>query len=556
MATKAKPWSLQRLFLAFCLFQAFLDHQEAWAQIAIAEEGPLPLPLLQDVLYREPAERIQLLGKISDAEGSLYRRFFSPAHIRAASQIRRWMKDAGMRTWQDGVGNVHGRIDGRARDAPALISGSHYDTVMDAGKYDGALGIIVAIASVKATILQAALATRIMTPEEVRAAVRESADLGQWLGAKAHNLFATPMEIIAFSDEEGVRFQTTFLGSRAVTGQLVPLGMLDNEDQNGESLADVLYKHGFQGSEEALARTAYSPEQVRGYVEVHMEQGPVLQARGYALGPVAAIAGQTRLAASVIGTQGHAGTVPMKLRQDAAAAAAETVVWIEQHCGGGAGGDEKTADAAEAVTDDSLVCTTGSMVLWPGASNVIAGAANFSVDIRCRSDEVRKATTKQVIAQLETICQRRNVNCSVEIKHEAPAAACHPDIIAGLIDACRESEQLTADILERDEQCQAECDSELSKVSNSTPQDVAGELLDHANCGGTGKSSRWEPGKAPVLVSGAGHDALPMAEITKMGLLFVRDRRGISHSPLEYVADEDIAAAAVALYVYLQKELL
>ncbi|BDA45622.1 probable allantoate deiminase [Coccomyxa sp. Obi] len=552
MAKVSTSGSLQRLWLVILLVKGIAINYGESAQAETSEEGPLPIQLLQEVLYREPAERIQVLGKISDAEGSLYRRFFSPAHIRAASTIRKWMKEAGMRTWQDGVGNVHGRIDGRNRDAPALLCGSHYDTVMDAGKYDGAMGIIVAIASVKATILQAAEAMRIMTPEEVRAAVRESADLGLWLGAKAHKLFSMPMEIIAFSDEEGVRFQTTFLGSRAVTGQLVPLGMLDNEDQNGETLADVLYKHGFQGSEEALARTAYLPEQVRQYVEVHMEQGPVLEKRGYALGPVAAIAGQTRLAASIIGTQGHAGTVPMKLRQDAAAAAAEAIVWIERHCGGGGSEDSPAA----IVKDESLVCTTGSMALWPGASNVIAGAANFSVDIRCRSDEVRKATAAQVIAQIEDICARRHVNCSVEVKHEAPAAACHPEIIAGLINACRESEELTASILERTEKCQAECDSELSKVSNSTPQDVAGQLLDHANCGGTSKSDRWEPGKAPVLVSGAGHDALPMAEITKMGLLFVRDRGGISHSPLEYVADEDMAAAAAALYVYLQKELL
>jgi allantoate deiminase len=174
-------------------------------------------------------------------------------------QIRKWMREAGLRTWQDGVGNVHGRIDGRNRDAPALLCGSHYDTVVDAGKYDGALGIIVAIAAVKATILQvkqlvtehcspitssgvrcapltllesskwsayaacclwgrviadrgcnmqAASATRVMMPEEVRAAVRESADLGQWLGNKVHNLFSTPMEVIAFSDEEGVRWRS------------------------------------------------------------------------------------------------------------------------------------------------------------------------------------------------------------------------------------------------------------------------------------------------------------------------------------------------------------
>ncbi|CAK0782730.1 hypothetical protein CVIRNUC_005925 [Coccomyxa viridis] len=529
------------------------------------QEEPLPAHLLKQILYEETADRIHALGKISDAEGSLVRTFFSPAHIRAASQIRKWMREAGLRTWLDAVGNVHGRVDGRARDAPALILGSHYDTVMDAGKYDGALGIIVAIASVKASLLQAALDARIMRPEEVRAAVRESADLGQWLGNKAHKLFTMPLEIVAFSDEEGVRFQTTFLGSRGLTGKLVAEGMLEQEDRNGETLSDVLYKHGYQGSEEALARAAYIPNQVRGYVEIHMEQGPVLESRGYAVGPVAAIAGQTRLSVSVEGTQGHAGTVPMKGRQDAMTAVAEAVLWIERMCGGGAyldahsaptAGVDAEAEAVEDRTDDSLVCTTGSVSLWPGASNVIAGAANFSVDVRCRSDELRHATAQAITDQIDAICDRRGVNCSTSIKHQAPAAACHPDMIAALVDACRASEPMIEELLGRAQDCEWDCRGELTRDSNTTSTDVAEELLQHANCGGRQVSSRWEDGQAPVLVSGAGHDSLPMSEITKMGMLFVRDRGGISHSPLEYVAPEDIAAAAAALYMYLRKEML
>ena len=434
---------------------------------------------LHYILKTEPSWRLKNLGKVSDSADNLERTFLSPAWRRAATMVRAWLEDAGMRTWMDGIGNIHGRIEGEDPDAPAVVLGSHLDTVLDAGMYDGALGVVLPISAVKA--LQ--LAT-------------------EYTGKKLKK----SVEIIGFSDEEGVRFQSTFLGSRAVAGHFPP-ELLNAKDKDEVTLAEALNDAGLVGKWEAIQSIAMDPKKVEAYVEVHMEQGPQLERLNTPVGIVNAIAGQNRIQVRMHGEQGHAGTVPMLGRKDAVAAAGEAINEIEKRCGGG-----NRDDATNTIQDqeDQLVCTVGEVLVWPGASNVISGNTNFSIDVRARRDETRLKAVEDIVDAIDRLCDRREIDCEVVRKHEAAAVACQ-ERIASLLAAA--SEEMIASFPGREW---------------STP---------------------------PTLTSGAGHDALAMSELTDIAMLFVRCRGGISHSPLEHVSEEDIEAATRTLLIFLQQEL-
>ena len=289
--------------------------------------------------------------------------------------------------------------------------GSHYDTVLDAGKYDGALGVIAAIGAVKA-FLQAK-GTPACPVRHAPSCVTPACGSERW---------PVQVAVVAFSDEEGVRFQSTFLGSRAFAGTLTP-DMLATTDADGTSLgqarasascpdtraspngmppSQALVDNGAP-SEEGLLRDAIKASMssgMRAYVEAHIEQGPILEGVSQPLAAVTAIAGQTFLTVTMQGSQGHAGTVPMPMRHDTLAAAAEIVTSLERRCQGvpaaGLARDSSltppasTVDGVAVVEEEGLVCTVGRLSVWPGASNVIAGRVNLTVDIRSRQDAVRK----------------------------------------------------------------------------------------------------------------------------------------------------------------------
>lgn len=239
------------------------------------------------IVGAEAVARLNILGNVSDSATRLERSFFSPAHERAAALLLSWLNDAGLRTWVDVVGNVHGRVEGSADCGGALLLGSHYDSVLDAGKFDGALGVVVAIAAVK-----------------------------EILTDKAPPRCA--LHVVAFSDEEGIRFHSTFLGSRVLAGTLDDV-TLDARDDSNLSLSDVLRSRanvsGDADLTKLLSAAALPGGSVRAYVEVHIEQGPVLQVAGVPLAVVDSIAGQTFLRVKFSGQQGHAGTVPSTCRQ-------------------------------------------------------------------------------------------------------------------------------------------------------------------------------------------------------------------------------------------------
>ncbi|KAK3432518.1 hypothetical protein EUGRSUZ_D00017 [Eucalyptus grandis] len=405
----------------------------------------------------------------------------SPASVRAGNLIRGWMEDAGLRTWIDQMGNVHGRVDGINASSKAILIGSHLDTVVDAGIFDGSLGVVSAISALK--VLNAR--------------------------GKLGNLLR-PVEVIAFSDEEGVRFQSTFLGSAAVAG-ILPASALQFSDKSGVTVQGALKENSIQISEENLHNLKYDRDSVWGYVEVHIEQGPVLEWRGLPLGVVKGIAGQTRMKVTVRGSQGHAGTVPMSMRQDPMSAAAELIVLLESLCKRPEdflSFDGHCKDSTVQSLSTSLVCTVGEISSWPSASNVIPGQVVFTVDIRAIDDMGREAVIYELSNRMYQICDRRSVSCIIERKHDAGAVMCDDELRRQLKFAA---------------------DSALKRMSDN-------QFLD----------------EVPVLMSGAGHDAMAISHLTKVGMIFVRCRGGVSHSPEEHVLDDDVWAAGLSVLAFLE----
>src|SRR5947208_9964060 len=282
-------------------------------------------------------ERCDLLATCTEEPGRITRPFASDAMRHAHQYVQDWMRQAGMTARRDNIGNLHARYEGSG-DATLLL-GSHLDSVRDAGRYDGPLGVMVAIA-----------------------AVQRLHDEGKRLGFG--------IEVLAFADEEGLRFGTTYLGSRAFAGRLDP-NDLERADSTGVSMAEAI--RAFGGDPARIGQDRRPAENLLGYVEVHIEQGPVLEAQGLPVGIVSAIAGQARIEIVFAGEAGHAGTVPMDRRRDALTAAAEMVLAVE----------------AIATTEQGLVATVGKLEVEPGAANVIPGRAALSLDVRHADDNVR-----------------------------------------------------------------------------------------------------------------------------------------------------------------------
>jgi N-carbamoyl-L-amino-acid hydrolase len=387
----------------------------------------------------------EVIGAWSDAEDGLTCSYMTPAHRRTAGQLADWMRAAGMEAHIDAVGNVVGRYLSDRPGAKTLITGSHYDTVRDGGKYDGRLGILLPLAI-----------------------VRHLHQRGERLPFH--------LEVIGFAEEEGVRFKSTFLGSNAITGQF-DMAQLDQVDADGVSMRQALADAGHDVG--AIAGIARNPGDVLGYVEVHIEQGPVLLEHGLALGVVTAIAGSSRYLVELTGLASHAGTTPMTMRKDAAAAAAEIVLMVERRCSDGA----------------SLVGTVGQLEVPNGSVNVIAGHCKLSLDIRAADDAVRLAAVNDVLDGIAAICAKRQVQANIRQVVSASAAPCAPWLM-----------------------------------------DQLGAAVERAGL------PRYD------LASGAGHDAMAMAKMTDVAMLFTRcGNGGISHNRLETMTADDADIAARVL---------
>jgi allantoate deiminase/N-carbamoyl-L-amino-acid hydrolase len=395
-------------------------------------------------------ERVQVLARHSDSPDHYTRTLFTPAHRAAAREIAQWMAEAGFAVRVDAVGSVIGRYDAATPDAPTLLMGSHFDSVRNGGKYDGVLGILLPIACIAE------------------------------LHARGERL-PVALEIAAFSDEEGARFQTSFFASRSMLGRFDPQ-WLERRDADGVTLAQAMREAGLDPARVDEARIDAAT--LAAYVEVHIEQGPVLLDEGLPLGIVTTIAGGTRHLLRVRGEAGHAGTVPMPMRHDSLAAAADMVLAVETRASAGG----------------SLVGTVGVLRVKDGTGNVIPGEVELTVDIRAGEDAVREAAERDVFAQCEAIARRRGVSLERTKTHEVRAVPCAPWL-----------------------------------------QDALAASVERS-------------GVAPRrLPSGAGHDAMILAQATDVGMLFVRcGAGGVSHNPAEIVSAEDCEVAAAALLDFLR----
>jgi allantoate deiminase len=321
--------------------------------------------------------RIDELAAISETPDNLTRVFLSKEHHAAAELLVGWMREAGMLARVDAIGNVCGRYEGLKPGAPCLMLGSHYDTVRDAGKWDGPLGVITAIACV--------------------------GDLNR-RGIRLP--FA--IEIVAFADEEGTRFASTLLGSRAVAGTFDE-SALASRDRDGIAMRAAMESFGLDPDH--IGAAARARAEVIAYLELHIEQGPVLEAQDLPVGVVTAIAGATRLAVELHGTAGHAGTVPMPMRRDALTGAAECILAVEEFCRSDRGG---------------LVGTVGYINAMPGATNVIPGLVSFTLDIRAPKDSYRKMAVTDIVREIETIAKQRQLDLQINVTHENGTAPCAP----------------------------------------------------------------------------------------------------------------------------------
>ena len=325
------------------------------------------------------------LAHWSESSDGLTCTYLSPAHRAVAAQIRDLMREAGLTTEIDTVANVIGRYPAADSAAPALIVASHYDTVRNAGRYDGRLGVLTALI------------------------------LAEHLGRLGRKL-PFHLDVIAFSEEEGVRFSSSFLGSSAVAGRF-DAKLLERRDAQGVTLAAAMAEAGLDATKiPALARRR---DGLVGYLEVHIEQGPVLLEEGLPVGIVSAITGSVRSMVTVTGTAGHAGTVPMARRHDAAAAAAELVLYVEKRC-------------AQAPT---LVGTVGKLVVPNGAINIIPGRCELTLDVRSGDDATRDAAMSDILSEMERITARRGVTIDSQEVQRTAAVQCSARLQKVLADA-------------------------------------------------------------------------------------------------------------------------
>lgn len=387
------------------------------------------------------AQRISRLAAITEEPGIIKRTYGTKAFTEAGRQILSWMQEAGLEARIDNIGNVRGRWACKEPSAKTLLVGSHYDTVINAGAFDGPLGILVGL-----DMLEHIIQSNASLPFHI--------------------------ELLAFCDEEGVRFHTAYLGSKAVAGSF-DAALLNKTDKDGISLKEAIQKTG--GDPDQVRQDVIAAEKLLGYFEVHIEQGPVLYEAGIPVAVVTAIAGQKRMALLFTGEAGHAGTVPMHMRRDALCCAAVCITEIESFA---------------LAHKDTIVATVGMLGIPDAASNVIPGQVSCTLDIRSVHPEDLAAAWLSLNDKLAGICRQRDISFGYETIQESAPVACD----AGMRSLLKQS---------------------ILKAGYSIVE----------------------------LVSGAGHDVVPLSAVCPVCMLFVRCYKGISHHPQENVETEDIAAA-------------
>lgn len=402
--------------------------------------------LQQDVDGKRISTRIEELACCSSTSVGVTRLPFTVESTKAEKLVEEWMKAAGMAVRKDALNNIIGRYEGKDPTAPVLMIGSHLDSVIEAGKFDGILGVITGI--------------------EVVQTLHDNGIILDY-----------PIEVVGFCDEEGVRFHSTFLGSKAIAGTFTAED-LERADEQGITIAEALKGIGI-ADPYAYKNASRTPEELLAYLELHIEQGPVLEKKNEPVGVVSGIAGATRFSFEIIGKPGHAGTVPVAIRQDALLGASDLISYIEKI----------------AIQNEPLVATVGKLTVGPGASNVIPGLVTGTLDIRDLNVERKQKAIDAILAESKRVAEARGLQITFDQVMEADPVYCNEQMIAVIEESISE-----------------------------------------------------QSGSVVSLVSGAGHDAMAMADVTNVAMIFVRCKDGLSHHPDEFVTVEDMGAGAKALY--------
>jgi N-carbamoyl-L-amino-acid hydrolase len=411
-------------------------------KVAVAERASTPRSAA--INKRRLLRDLNAISRIGLGDhGSVTRLVFSVKELRSRQLLIHLMRQAGLDIHIDRIGNIFGRLNGRNRKAPAVLAGSHLDTVPHGGKFDGTMGVIGAL-------------------EALRTLKESTVPL------------ASPVEVVCFIGEESSRFGYSTLGSSLVAGEVHPGDLSHAVDAQGAKLEDILSSLGINRNN--LADLKREPATVKAYLELHIEQGPILEALKKPLGVVTAIAAPTRFKVVFTGQADHSGTTPMEMRKDALVAGAEVITAVETIC-----------RRFSHVDKGRVVGTVGAMKIEPGVINAIPGKAELSVDIRSISADSKRGVVKLVKSRIREIARRRNISVEIlPIRDETPVPM----------------------------------DKRLIKVLKECCE------------------ARRVPYE--IMPSGAGHDAMQMAKITPAGMLFIPSRRGISHSPLEWSDPEHI----------------
>lgn len=395
-------------------------------------------------------QRINELASISEDTGCITRTYGTMAFIEGRNMIERWMKEAGLQTRVDNIGNIRSRQASKNPQAKTFVIASHIDTIINAGKFDGPLGVLIGL-----DLVEKITRSKIELPFHI--------------------------ELVGFCDEEGCRFHTTYLGSKILSGSFDATS-LDIKDAAGISLREAINSMG--GDTSGLDKDAIAKEDWAGYFEIHIEQGPVLYEKDIPVGLVTAIAGQCRAGIIFNGEAGHAGTVPMEMRKDALACAAEFIVETEKFA---------------AANKNRVVATVGKVHIINSASNVIPGEVICSLDLRSADQSVLSSSYEALKKIAEDICKKRNIVLEWNLVQQTQPVT---------------------------------CDGRMNELLSQAIKEKGYELVE--------------------LVSGAGHDAVPMSEVSPVAMLFVRCFKGISHNPLENVELKDLAAAIKVSDTFIQ----
>ena len=394
---------------------------------------------------------LNAVGRIGiGSHGAVTRLVFSVKELRSRQLLIHLMRQAGLKIHIDAIGNIFGRLDGANPKAPAVLAGSHLDTVIHGGKYDGPVGVIGALEAVRT--------------------IREN-----------NIAFRSPLEVVCFVGEESSRFGFSTLGSSLVAGEVRPKDLTNAVDQQGTKLADVLASLGI--SRRNLSAIKRNPNGLKAYLELHIEQGPILEAKKKRIGLVTAIAAPSRFRVVFTGQADHSGTTPMEMRKDALVASAQLIEYVE-----------KTCRKFSSMAKGRVVGTVGAMRIEPGVINAVPGKAELSVDIRGITARSKDRVATMVKQKAGAIARARGIGVEIlPIREEHPVPL----------------------------------DKRLLRVT----KDICDE-----------KGLDYE-----IMPSGAGHDAMQMAKITPAGMIFVPSTRGISHNPLEWTDPEDICLGAQLL---------